>query len=96
MNKKQKKVFIRIIIAFALIIILKWIPIEGYVCTTSDKMAVEAERLEGIRQEIPFYFKGKLATADSRFEGDIVLITNGGEYTIPYSVKVIHKYIETS
>lgn len=31
MNKKQKKVFIRIIIAFALIIILKWIPIEGYV-----------------------------------------------------------------
>ena len=71
------------------------IPIEGYVCTTSDKMAVEVERLEGIRQEIPFYFKGKLATADSGFEGDIVLITNGGEYTIPYSVKVIHKYIET-
>lgn len=30
MNKKQKKVFIRIIIAFALIIILKWIPVEGY------------------------------------------------------------------
>lgn len=52
--------------------------------------------MAGIRQEIPFYFKGKLATADSSFEGDIVLITNGGEYTIPYSVKVIHKYIETS
>lgn len=31
MNKKQKKVFIRIIIAFALIIILKWIQVEGYV-----------------------------------------------------------------
>ncbi len=31
MIKKQKKVFIRIIIAFALIIILKWIPVEGYV-----------------------------------------------------------------
>ena len=31
MNKKQKKVFIRIIIAFALSIILKWIPVEGYV-----------------------------------------------------------------
>ena len=26
------------------------IPIEGYVCTTSDKMATEVERLEGIRQ----------------------------------------------
>ena len=31
MTKKQKKVFIRIIIAFALIIMLKWIPVEGYV-----------------------------------------------------------------
>ena len=31
MNKKQKKVFIRMIIAFALIIMLKWIPVEGYV-----------------------------------------------------------------
>ena len=72
------------------------IPIEGYVCTTSDKMAVEVERLEGIRQEIPFYFKGKLATAGNTFEGDIVLITNGGEYNIPYCVKVIHKFVESS
>ena len=72
------------------------VPIEGYVCTTSDKMVTEVERLEGVRQEIPFYFKGKLATAESSFEGEIVLITNGGEYTIPYSVQVIHKFIETS
>ena len=56
------------------------VPIEGYVCTTSDKVETEAERLEGTRQEIPFYFKGKLATAGNTFEGDIVLITNGGEY----------------
>ena len=72
------------------------VPIEGYVCTTSDKMVTEVERLEGVRQEIPFYFKGKLATAESSFEGEIVLITNGGEYTIPYTVQVIHKFIETS
>ena len=30
------------------------------------------------------------------FEGDIVLITNGGEYNIPYCVKVIHKFVESS
>lgn len=72
------------------------VPIEGYVCTTSDKMVTEAERLEGVRQEIPFYFKGKLATAESSFSGEIVLITNGGEYTIPYSVHVIPRFIETS
>ena len=72
------------------------VPIEGYVCTTSDKVETEVERLEGTRQEIPFYFKGKLATAGNTFEGDIVLITNGGEYNIPYCVKVIHKFVESS
>ena len=72
------------------------IPIEGYVCTTSDKVAVEVEQLEGVRQEIPFYFKGKLATAGSIFEGNIVLITNGGEYIIPYYIQVIRKFVETS
>ena len=72
------------------------VPIEGYVCTTSDKVETEAERLEGTRQEIPFYFKGKLATAGNTFEGDIVLITNGGEYNIPYCVKVIRKFVESS
>lgn len=72
------------------------IPIEGSVCTTSDKLVTEVERLEGVRQEIPFYFKGKLATAGNTFEGEIALITNGGEYTIPYSVQVIRKFMETS
>lgn len=72
------------------------VPIEGYVCATSDKVETEVERLEGTRQEIPFYFKGKLATAGNTFEGDIVLITNGGEYNIPYSINVIRKFVETS
>ena len=72
------------------------IPIEGYICTTSDKLVTEVEQLEGIRKEVPFYFKGKLATAGDKFEGEIVLITNGGEYTIPYSIQVIRKFIETS
>ena len=72
------------------------IPIEGYICTTSDKVAVEVEQLEGVRQEVPFYFKGKLATAGSIFEGEIVLITNGGEYIIPYHIQVIRKFVETS
>ena len=72
------------------------IPIEGYVCTTNDKVETEVERIEGTRQEIPFYFKGKLAAAGNIFEGAIVLITNGGEYSIPYSIKVVSKSVETS
>ena len=31
MNKKQKKVLIRIIITFVLLILLRFIPVEGYV-----------------------------------------------------------------
>lgn len=34
------------------------VPIEGYVCTTSDKVETEAERLEVTQQEIPFILKG--------------------------------------
>ncbi|MCI6857987.1 MAG: DUF5717 family protein [Eubacterium sp.] len=72
------------------------IPMNGYVCSTSDKLAVETEKLEGLRQEIPYYFKGKLAMAGNEFTGEIVLITNGGEYTIPCHILVTNKSVETS
>ena len=46
--------------------------------------------------EIPYYFKGKLATAGNEFEGDFLLITNAGEYNIPYRVVVTPVMAETS
>ena len=48
------------------------VPIEGYVCTTSDKVEKEAERLERPRQEITFFFKEKLATSGNTLERDSV------------------------
>ena len=72
------------------------IPMKGFIYSTSDKMETEISDFEGLKVEIPYYFKGKLSTVNSEFEGDFVLITNGGEYNIPYSIRVVRKSVETS
>lgn len=72
------------------------IPMKGQIYSTNDKMELENTELIGVRQEIPFFFKGKLATAGNEFDGNFVIITNGGEYKIPYHICVVSKTVETS
>ncbi len=72
------------------------VPIQGTVCSTNDKIGTEIQQLEGIRQEIPYFFKGKLALAGDLFEGSLVLITNGGEYRIPYRIEVVPRSMDSS
>lgn len=72
------------------------IPVRGIVRSTNDKIGLEKTDFAGIRVELPYYFKGKLATAGNEFEGDFLLITNGGEYNIPYRVVVTPVMAETS
>ena len=72
------------------------VPIVGVIASTSDKVGLEVSKLEGVRQEIPFYFKGKLAVAGTEYSGKFIIISNGGEYTIPYTFTVVPKSIETS
>ena len=72
------------------------VPIQGNIYSTNDKVGLEVRDLDGVRQEIPFYFKGKLAIRDNEYQGDFVLITNGGEYNIPYTIRVVKKCVETS
>ena len=72
------------------------VPIRGFVVSTNDKLDTEIHEFRGIRQEIPFYFKGKLSVAGTEHDGDIVLITNGGEYNIPYHIKVVARSADTS
>ncbi len=72
------------------------VPFKGIVRSTNDKIGVETEEFSGTRVEIPFYFKGKLAMAGSEFEGDFLLITDGGEFNIPYRFSVVPKSAETS
>lgn len=72
------------------------VPMKGCAHSTNDKIGLENPELSGVRQEISYYFKGKLATAGNEFEGDFVLITNGGEYNIPYRIRVVPKKADTS
>lgn len=72
------------------------IPVRGIVRSTNDKIGLEQKEFNGLHTEIFYYFKGKLATAGNEFEGDFLLITNGGEYNIPYRITVIPTAAETS
>ena len=72
------------------------VPIRGYVHSTNDKVGLEIQEFEGNRIEIPYYFKGKLAFAGSEFEGDFILLTDAGEYNIPYRFIVVPKSVDTT
>ena len=72
------------------------VPIQGNIYSTNDKVGLEVRDLDGVRQEIPFYFKGKLSVAGTEHDGDIVLITNAGEFNIPYHIQVVARSAESS
>lgn len=72
------------------------VPLRGYVHSTNDKIGLEFQEFEGTRIEIPYYFKGKLAVAGSEFEGDFVLLTDAGEFNIPYRFIVVPKTVDTT
>ena len=54
------------------------VPLQGMVFSTNDKVGIEKPEITGEKTEIPYYFKGKLAVAGNEFEGDLVVLTNGG------------------
>lgn len=72
------------------------VPVRGIVRSTNDKVGLEKTEFIGTRVEISYYFKGKLATAGNEFEGDFLLLTNAGEYNIPYRIVVTPVMAETS
>ncbi|MBQ9157256.1 MAG: hypothetical protein IJ137_10805 [Eubacterium sp.] len=72
------------------------VPVNGYVYSTNDKIGIEQPKISGLKQEIVYYFKGKLATAGSEFEGDFAILTNGGEFNIPYRIRVVKNCASTS
>ncbi len=65
--------------------------LSGKVLSTNDKIVVERKELSGTECEIPFYFKGKKGIPGEEHYGDFLLITNGGEFNIPYCVTIVAK-----
>ncbi|MCD8020900.1 MAG: DUF5717 family protein, partial [Clostridiales bacterium] len=72
------------------------IPIQGSVYSTNDKVGLDVCDFSGVHTEISYYFKGKLTTAGNEFEGDFILITNAGEYNIPYHFTVVPTAAQSS
>lgn len=65
--------------------------LSGKVLSTNDKIVVERKELSGTECEIPFYFKGKKGIAGEEHAGDFLLLTNGGEYNIPFCFSIVPK-----
>ncbi len=72
------------------------VPVKGKVFSTNDKVGLEVDSVSSVRNDITYYFKGKLAIAGSEFEGDLVILTNGGEFNIPYRIRVVPKMVDTT
>lgn len=72
------------------------VPLKGMVFSTNDKVGIDKPEISGVKKEIHYYFKGKLAVAGNEFEGDLVILTNGGEFNIPYRIHVIPRSANTS
>lgn len=69
---------------------------KGRIHSTNDMLLPEQTNFEGSRVEIPFFFKGKLSKKGSVFYGDFVLVTNLGEYNVPFNIEVVERMMETS
>lgn len=62
--------------------------LSGTVLSTNDKVIPTVTELSGTKCRIPFYFKGRLAISEEEHFGDFLLITNGGEWNLPYCITV--------
>lgn len=62
--------------------------LSGTVLSTNDKVIPMVTELSGTECRIPFYFKGRLAIPEEEHFGDFLLITNGGEWNLPYCITV--------
>lgn len=69
---------------------------EGYIYTTSNRMEVVQTYFRGEKATIEYEFSTKGLKDGETSEGEIIMLTNKGEYIIDYSVKVEVNYTQTS
>lgn len=67
--------------------------LEGKVFSTNDKIVPRVTELSGTECQIPFYFKGRMAIPGEEHYGEFLLLTNGGEYNIPFCVTVVRQKV---
>lgn len=70
--------------------------IVGEIISTHDLIEVKNKVIEGKQVEVSYFFKGKLALPGQEITGSFYLITNAGEYEIPYKVRVVAPTLKCS
>lgn len=70
--------------------------IVGEIISTHDLIEVKNKVIEGKQVEVFYFFKGKLALPGQEITGSFYLITNAGEYEIPYKVKIVAPTLKCS
>jgi len=69
---------------------------EGYVFSSDYRLSIINDTFSGLHSEIGFTYRGKGLEEGDVFQGDISVISNQGEYYVPYVVTVEHETVETS
>ncbi|MDD7643001.1 MAG: DUF5717 family protein [bacterium] len=70
--------------------------IKGIVCSTDLRMEIKNPQFQGESVQIRYEFHGKYMQEGDVATGDFLIISNGGEYNLSWSVAVKRLYAETS
>lgn len=70
--------------------------IVGEIISTHDLVEVKNKVIEGKQVEVSYFFKGKLSLVGQEITGSFYLITNAGEYEIPYKVNIVAPTLKCS
>lgn len=72
------------------------IPLKGIVYSTDLRMEIKNPQFQGDEVQIRYEFHGKYMKEGEVVTGDFLIISNGGEYNLSWSVAVKRLYAETS
>ncbi|MBR2186389.1 MAG: hypothetical protein IJ857_03525 [Lachnospiraceae bacterium] len=70
--------------------------IDGMIVSSESRMECDNVKVENDRSEVHFTFRGKGLSEGTVVKGDIAIISEEGEYRLPFSVSVVMKYPESS
>lgn len=69
---------------------------EGYIYTDNLNMELYTQEFAGKESEIAFCYHPKKSLPGDKLEGEFIIISNHGEYSIPYHITIIPKEISSS
>lgn len=69
---------------------------EGWIASSQMRMECLADEFVGAKEEIPYRFSAKEMESGDILEGSFFIITNYGEYELPYRVEIENDEIDSS